>query len=285
MPFSKKNQAAKQDFTENMLPVNRRQMFFDCIKQRFDIIFKCGLILLIFILPLLIVDYWGNLAYADLVSDTEASDVAGTAAAMQQIISLIKIPCYVILGIGFSAISRILRQLVWAEHIFFFEHLKLGVRQNCKSFLVIFLIYGILNAINTFVSTTFAESFFSGIPPAISLLIFIPVGIYMLSQSIIYNVTFGKSFKNGLTLYLKTAPFVWIFVALIFAFSLTNGIGILLVKIPVHLVIILFVVPMFSIAWILYSFHVFDKYVNPENHPEIIGKGLYRPIESEIKSE
>ena len=284
MLSKRKNRAAKQEFTENMLPVDRKQMFFDCIKQRYDVILKCGLVLLIASLPLFATILYGNFAFSNLQSDAESTDRAQNAVALLQIIALIDIPCYMFLGVGFAAISRILRQLIWGEPIFFFFHLRMGIKQNCKSFLLLFFLYGFINAINTFVSTLFADNFFSFLPTIITFLFFIPIGLYMLSQSVFYANGFGKNFNNGLALYFKTAPFVWIFIALIFSFSLINLIGLLFVRIIIRSVAVLVILPLLSIAWLLYSCHVFDKFVNPQNHPEIIGKGLYRPIESEIKS-
>ena len=49
----KKRQVAKSDFTFAQLPHTRREVFFDCLKLRFGTIVLCGLMLLLFALPLL----------------------------------------------------------------------------------------------------------------------------------------------------------------------------------------------------------------------------------------
>lgn len=257
-----------------MLPVDRKGVFFDCIKQRFDVIAKCGLVILIAALPLLVVKFWGELIYLRMLESAEKA--AANTAALRQILSLAEIPCYMLFGLGFAAVSRILRQLIWGEPIFFFHHFKLGLKQNAKPYLLIFLLFGILNAANSFAAMLPGGSVFSLMPTVITLLFFLPVGLYMLSQAVFYDVRFGKSFTNGLALYMKTAPIVWIFCVLIVAFSLIDLIPHLLIRLALTLIIVFFALPLYAMAWLLYSCHVFDRFINPGQYPEIVGKGLYR---------
>lgn len=277
MAGEKRIRSAPRDFTEEMLPVDRKGLFFDCIKQRFDLIVKCGLVLLITTLPLLFVRLWGNLAYIALLEESAEENVASDAGAIKLIASLLEIPCFTLIGAGFAAISRILRQLVWGEPIFFFHHLKKGLKQNAKSFIPVFFLYGLLNAINTFGLRLLNDTLVSYLPIAITLLLFVPIGLFMLSQTVFYTVTFGKSFQNGFALYLKTAPYVWIFLLILVAFSFVEWIRLILLQIAVQIILIVILLPVFALAWLLFSCQTFDKYINPENYPDIVEKGLYHP--------
>ena len=280
MIYQRKNKAAPRDFIEAMLPVDRKGMFFDCLKQRFDLIFKCGLILLLVSLPFLVVNLWSDLTYISLQESAGNDEAAAMMAALNWIIALIKVPCYALIGIGIASISRILRQLIWAEPVFFFYHCKLGIKQNGKRFFAIFLIYGFLNVANHFVASTLSNSIISYLPIAITIFFFLPIGLYMLSETVFYDVRFAKSFLNGLTLYLKSVLVVLIYVALLYTPLLFALIPYLLIRLLLSVVLILFAVPMFVIAWLLFSCHMFDKFINPGQYPEIIGKGLYKPTDS-----
>ena len=49
--FKRKHQAAARDFQKEDLPSDRKEVFFDLLKYRFDLIMKNGLLLFLFLLP------------------------------------------------------------------------------------------------------------------------------------------------------------------------------------------------------------------------------------------
>lgn len=268
--FQKANKVARNNFTAAMLPRDRKSQFFDCLKQRKDLIFKSALVLFLFQLPFWMVKTISNLTYANMLA-TEVD--TATIAAFLRMVSLLQIPCYVIMGLGFAAISRILRQLVFSEPIFFGYHLKIGIKQNGKRFSGVFLLTGVILFLCN-LSKFFWSGLISYAPTMLFACVFLPVGLYMLSQSVFYDVSFSKSFTNGITLLaLKLAPSL-VFSFLIMALSIIDYIPFILVRILLNIGLIL-VLPIIGLGWLLFSCQVFDETINLKLNPEIIGKGLY----------
>ena len=283
MIFSKKVKKASHDFTESMLPANRKQAFFDGIKQRYDIMIKSGLLILLFFIPFVIASIWSDYTYAGILSTASGEEAASAIATLKLIRSLISIPCYLLIGFGCAAISRLLRQLVWGEPIFFSYHLKLGIKQNALRFVIVFALYGILNTASTYATIYLSSSFLSVLPTAVMYVLFIPCGLFILSQTVFYNVSFKKSVVNGFGFYFRSVPLTLPFLILLFIVSLADMIPQFVLKTFTLAFISIVFVPLFSFAWLQFSCSLFDRFVNPAAYPDLVGKGLYRPIE--VKSQ
>lgn len=270
--LQKSNKSARHNFTAAMLPRDRKSQFFDCCRQRKDLIFKSALVLLLFQLPFLAVKAIANLSYANML----ATNVdAATTAVFLQIVSLMQIPCYAIMGLGFAAISRVFRQLAFSEPVFFGYHLKMGLSQNGKRFASIFLLGGIILHLCN-LSRFFWSGFVAYVPMLMFAAIFLPVGLYMLSQAVFYEVRFSKSFSNGIALLaVKLLPTLG-FSLLIMSLGLIDYIPLLVIRILLNGGVIL-VSPIIGLGWLIFSCYVFDKTINPKLNLEIIGKGLYHP--------
>lgn len=266
------NQAAAKDFVGRMLPMDRKALFYDCLRQRPDIFRKLALILLLSFLPVFTVNFISNIAYSNML-ESDLGDAV--LLAFYQISAAIKIPCYIIIGLAFASISRILRQLIWGEPIFFFFHLKMGLRQNGKRFALVFAMAGVIRFLCSF-SPLQGNSFLVYLPSLLSSAILLPIGLYILSQTIIYDVTFRSSFSNGLALYISSIPPTLGFTFVICLLGSINLIPFLLARIILSFLAVC-ILPVFALAWLLFSCHVFDKTINPIHYPELIGRGLFDP--------
>lgn len=275
--FNKKAKKAPRDFTESMLPINRRNAFFDGIRQRYDVFIKCGLVIFISALPFVVVAIWSDYTYAGILAAAEEGEVASALATLRLIHALIDIPCFALIGFGCAAISRIQRQIVWGEPVLFSYHLKLGIKQNALRFTVLFLLYGGLNALGTYLSILLSNSFLTVVPGAAIIILFVPIGLFMLSQTVFYNVGLFKSIRNGITLYIKAAPITLLFSFVLFILTLTDLIPVFVIKAFALVLAFTVFIVLYSFAWLQYSCHVFDRFVNPYFYPELVGKGLYRP--------
>lgn len=270
--LQKSNKSAQHNFTASMLPRDRKTQFFDCCRQRKDLIIKSALVLLLFQIPFLAVKAIANLSYANML----ATNVdAATTVAFLQIVSMIQIPCYAIMGLGFAAISRILRQLTFSEPVFFGYHMKMGLKQNGKRFVSIFLLGGIILHLCN-LSKFFWSGFVAYVPMLMFAVVFLPVGLYMLSQAVFYEVGFSKSFSNGIALLVVELLPTLGFSLIIMSFGLIDYIPLLVVRILLNCGLI-FTLPIMGLGWLIFSCYVFDKTINSKINPEIIGKGLYRP--------
>ena len=103
----------------------------------------------------------------------------------------------------------------------------------------------------------------------------IPVLLLVLSLTAIYNMKFGEKIQNGVYLYIKTLPLTFLISMLVILFALVDLIGHLLIK-NIVLILLILILPMFILLYMLYSCHVFDKYINAQYYPEIVGKGMYK---------
>ena len=64
-----KNKKATHDFKINDLPQNRKEVFFDCLKMRYGIIFGLGLMCVLFAIPFVICLMLRDISLSSLLAD------------------------------------------------------------------------------------------------------------------------------------------------------------------------------------------------------------------------
>ena len=266
-----KNKSAQFDFTEEYAPHNRKQVFFDCCKVRFLLLFELGALCLLFLLPLLFVSFLEDTNLTALLSSAEPDIELYTATTV--LFSMVKIPCFFLFGIGLGGVIRIIRQLIWGEGIFFWEDFFLGVKQNWKTYGLIFLLFGFAASGNAILaaaeSKTLGYVFF-----AVCAMLVVPVGIWMLLQTCVYDMKFMDRFHNALRFYLLTFPKTLVLLIATFALLALSMIPILLVKYVAILAAVLFLMVPLCMAWLLFACSAFDKHINEKAYPELLNKGL-----------
>lgn len=280
-----KKKVASQDFTSAQLPKNRIESILDICKSRFMTLLGLGLILGIFGLPMLvhlllsnITVYEINLAYSlNQVTQAEASTQLFNAFTFRHAMN---IPLLMLLGIGLSGVTRILRQLLWQEPIFIFHDFKLGVQSTGKYTLLMMGLFGIINLLFQIIlrqpsleqDTLF---YISALMIALTALVFILLlGYYSWVQNSLYQLTFKALFKNSLMFamryFFKTiASFMvflpWLLLLLPYPFGFMLVIGLLtIVILPVELLILL-----------AFGLDIMDQTINQYHHPSIYRKGLW----------
>lgn len=278
----KKRKQASSDFTFAQLPHNRKEVFFDCLKLRFGTVVCCGLLLLLFLLPVLAVEA----AYDIVQLNIYNSVVDGTLSEMQAAVysgelqiytSLVQTVCMCIFTVGLAGVARVLRQLVWGEPIFFWVDFKRGISQNAARFVAVFAICALTNVLSVLCSTMLDDMPIVGyIPLGALIFVVIPVALFVLSQSTVYDVGFGKAISNGLAFYGKRLWQTLLFTVLIVVVALARFAPISVLKYLLLALCAVFLLPMYVMAWLLVSYGVFDETINNENYPELFDKGVYR---------
>ena len=274
-----KRKRAQFDYTEAYAPHTRKQVFFDCCKVRFLLRLELGLLCLLFLSPLLLLSFAEDTNLTVLLSGAEPD--MGLYAATRVLFSLVKIPCFAVFGIGLSGIIRILRQLIWGEGIFFWEDFFLGIRQNWKVYAILFLLLGFANSGNVILTTASSQTpgyvFF-----AVCVMLVLPVSIWMLLQTCVYDMKFMDKFHNALQFYLLTFPKTLGLLILTLALLSLSLIPVLLVKyIAIGIAVLFLAVPL-CMVWLLFACSAFDKHINEKAYPELMNKGLaVRTEESE----
>lgn len=278
----KKFKKSQQDFTFAQLPHNRTEVFIDCYKMRWGTILGIGLIVLLFCLPLLCAEIFTDIVGISIYDRMLKAELTETEAiaslnSLRVLVALVDIPCWACLAIGLAGVTRIIRQLAWGEPIFFFSDLKQGIKDSSWRFVAIFAICALLNFVREFCQRWLTDISILAFSPLV-LLVFVvlPVALWMLSQSTIYRVGFGKAFSNGVAFYGKTILQTLATVVVACLMWFVTLISAIIVKYVVFALVIVLLVPAYLIFWFLFSSSVFDQYINKTQFPDFYDKGVYR---------
>ncbi len=275
-----KQKVAKTDFSEQNLPHNRKEVFFDCVKLYWQKLLLLGLIMLACAVPLLTASAVCDTVQQGLsrqLEDGVIDKVAynGQTAWLRFAEALIDIPCYVIVCVGLSGTVRVTRQMIWAEPLFFANDFADGIKQNWLTFCLCGFLVSLLN-----VYLAFAESSGGGLPAYLPLgvvtIVVLPTALWMMAASSVYNIGIGKNITNSFVLYIKTPFVTWLFVALFASVAIPGLIGFVALRCIFLAVFIVVLLPAFVMLWQLVSYSYFDKFINKQAYPEIVDKGIWR---------
>jgi hypothetical protein len=275
-----------------MLPSTRWQSFSDIIKNRWSVLLRTGLILLLFALPLLIhatfvriAVYEFDLAYQEgMIGAGEArSEIGQTLNAG----NLMAIPLFLVFGIGLAGVLRIMRQLVWQESVFFGHDFKLGLKAHIREVVVGLLAIGISNAAMWAViydASSREDVFSTSATVALSVAAFVLVvicSIHVIFGSALYALPLSGMVKNAILLGIRTFfPMIAIVTATVLPWM------VLIVPLeawmfPVLVVLVVVVLPIGLLSITEYTFHVYDTHINAANHREIYRKGLWNNVNNQ----
>lgn len=275
-----KQKVAKTDFSEQNLPHNRKEVFFDCVKLYWQKLLLLGLIMLACAVPLLTASAVCDTVQQGLsrqLEDGVIDKVAynGQTAWLRFAEALIDIPCYGIVCVGLSGTVRVTRQMIWAEPLFFANDFADGIKQNWLTFCLCGFLVSLLN-----VYLAFAESSGGGLPAYLPLgvvtIVVLPTALWMMAASSVYNIGIGKNITNSFVLYIKTPFVTWLFVALFASVAIPGLIGFVALRCIFLAVFIVVLLPAFVMLWQLVSYSYFDKFINKQAYPEIVDKGIWR---------
>jgi len=290
MMFAKQKrlEKANDEISRLRLPKNRWQSFWDCVSNHTSQLIACGFMATLFALPLMIILGLTNILVFDLNYQIGLGTITveeGVKAIFNTMntANLFTIPAIILLFIGLSGLVRIIRRLIWQEDIFFWFDFRKGVKENWGSFLASGLIVGVANwtvqlliRYGYFIDHSSWYEWALPISIAVAVLL-IPILTYTLVQTDIYVLSFSAKMKNAFLLTMRTAPATFGFVALVFA---PWGIFWISMNEVLYLVLLAFFfiifVPLEILAINEYCLHVFDRFINKMNHPEIFDKGIYR---------
>jgi hypothetical protein len=204
--------------------------------------------------------------------------------------------------VGLAGMARVIRQYAWGENVDFNHDFVLGIKQNIKQFALIALITGIIaficnaclqfNDICILLKLQGVESiepnevydWISIIPVAICAVFFIPIIGYSLVAGTCYENKLRHNLKIGRVCYFKylwKTLFACICCLAIFAIQMIPFFWCHLIgRIVASLLI-----PEIMLGWYLFAFGRLDEVVNKKLHPELVGKGIYKPEAEENKEE
>ena len=270
------------------LPHDRKEVFFDLLSHRKMTLFALSCFTFMFFIPLAVdlfyFNYWESLA---LLSDLP--DKIRHAFSLVFYSMLIMIPCMVIGFIGLAGAFYVAKKLVWQEDTTLAVDFFQGIKENWKHALLNGLLFAlvlfglVVGGLYLFLFTR-TQPIWSGVGIGGLVLIFITFGIVIslnFTQDVYYENRFLTTVKNsfcfiGLLNWRVLVLFVLstgVVVTLGCFNMITLGVGLFLFALLNSLVVIIYT---------LLSHSAFDKYINKEHYPDMVGKGLYK-LEKEDK--
>ncbi len=285
--FKKRQPYAEKDYTVNMLPHTRKEVFFDTLKLQWRGLILLGLIVLLFSIPIHILDIFNAIENSKLNYESVGGGVETIyqMISMSNIMVLIKVPCYLLLFVGLAGVCRIIRQYAYGENVFFMADFFQGIKQNGAQMFLLGLVFSIMYALSM-VAFNFSRTIdniwlalLCMLPLGLFVLIVIPVTAYSVVSITVYKNKFGNILLTSLMNVAK-APFKT-FVALLCC------LGILALQLIPNLIAMFVVKAVFSaiaplslLGWFLFALNRFDKTINAEKYPELVGRGTY-PVEED----
>ena len=284
-----KTKQSATEFEMNQLPHNRKQVFWDVIKLHWRMLLVLSLVLLIGLLPLLTCLFLRDqyaLILTSRVNDGSMSpeDRLATLKVAYLICAGACWLCLYIFAIAVCIVLRFIRQLIWYEPIFIKEDISTGLKNGYKGAAICATFAGIIIVVHRLMLFVSDNVFVQIIPVAIFIpFIALPLLLAFI-QSTIYIGSFSQMIKNAIAMYIKEAPIVLLFGLLLLSpllFSIMEQF--IIVK---YIVVVVYIY-LFEVAFIMMfslgANHIFDKYINKEQFPQMYKKGLY--VEPNKKTE
>ena len=284
---------SEQDCNINMLPHTRKQVWFDVFKLHWGKFLALGLVVLIFLLPTLINNIICELRVATIMSSYNPSMTAEQRQSLalsvvntNNLHALINVPLTVLIFVGIAGILRIIRQYCWLENVYFKTDFLVGIKQNGKQCLLYGLIIGMMlflctflnNIISTYVQGV-AAPYLALIPSILCLAVFGCPFAYAITASSIYSNKFSQNIKNGYYLFAKHLfKSLGVAILCILVYIPQIVLQILMLSLTAQIVLMFItaiVTPFILLGWYLFCLNAFDEYINPQFHPELVGKGTF----------
>ena len=283
----KKRTFAATDYTKNMLPQNRKEIFRDVMQLHWKKLLLLGGVFLLFYTPILLVTLGYDTYTARIYSILSALDDADQYAAISSVIlvdilrGVLLIPLLALLSVALSGITRTLRQYAWEENVHIPTDFAKGIRDNFRqtaslaalSGLIYTLCLSVYYAADSYPSNLL--SILSLLPIAISLIVILPIFAIGLVMIPIYANRLLATVKNAWFLYtrhcLKCLGFLLLCLLLWVPSLLPNFYCHIFGSIGAALL-----TPIVLLAWTLFCYDRFDESLNPLVCPELIGKGTFQ---------
>ena len=279
MMFKREEKTISDNEAMKFLPHTRKEVFFDLIKHRKMTLFALSSFVFMFFIPLAI-----DLIYFNFLEASVSQDKPEYLFSLIFYSMLIMLPCMILGFIGLYGGFYVAKKLVWQEGISLAQDFFKGVKENWLHGLVNGLIFGII--LFGFVVGGYYLIIYAPLAPiwsgigigALTLLVlFFGMSISLVyTQDVYYSNPYLVTLKNGFRF---LALLNWKILVL---FVLSTGvvIGLCYVNNLIMIVIGLFLFAILnSVVIVLYTLisHAgFDRFINFEHYPDMVGKGLYK---------
>ena len=303
-----------EEYARSTLPTNRWQLFWDIFKGNFGKIVKINLLMLIFFVPMLalfIFNYMLNEMNATIYPFGANLGIGYPAAPGQQglsemltlqtdlILCIGLIISSFIAAVGLSGGIYVIRNMLWTEGIFvsndFWRGVKLNYKNALQAALFFTVVYTLCNSVINADALSLAaggmgkaQTLFMQVSQVMSYLLIIIaalMSLWMLALGVNYKMNFLMLIRNSFILTLGSFP-----QSIFFGILAILPFGLFLIPTELFIVIAVFAVLLFALAYALLVFFdfaqwTFDKYINPKIKGAKVGRGIYSKNPDEEMSE
>lgn len=287
---------SKTEYTANMLPATRREVFFDVIKLNKAKLLTLGVISFLFTMPFLILtiilssyeSYLLSANYSELITAEEALTDLTT---FRNLISLIKCIFYVIFSVGLAGITRIIKLFVWEENVNLGADFLKGIKQNIKQFLLLGVLFSVIMFLCDFVENSFG-GFFAGeifinfgyVMKAVCLVFLAPLGAYLLTTCCVYELSFGQQIRYALLVFGKSFGKSLLAILCCLIVFVPQMVGAVISNTACQMIAYTLsglLIPTILLGWFCFGFDRLDETINKSKYPHLVGRGTYKNENSE----
>lgn len=278
------------DYEPGMLPQNRKEVFFDVLKLHFWDFIVLGCIVLLFSVPLHLAaigeDMLAGRIYAGLANGGAYSEGGYlTILAISVLRAAVSTALTPLFSMGLSGILRVIRQYGWGENVFLVIDFTKGMKQNWKQTMLLQFLMGVVYTLSLFAWQLSAVStgvmfLLLQIPMWVFALVVLPVFGYALAGIPIYSTKLSHHLLTALQMYAKK-PFSALLGVLC---AMIIYLPLLIPNVYVHIfgrIICSLLTPFVLLGWCLFCYNQQDKFINPNQYPELIGKGTFSAMKIE----
>lgn len=277
--MKRKEKHITEDEAIRSLPHNRKEVFFDLLKHRKMTLFALSCFTFMFFIPLAVDLFYFNFLEAVAIENEKFEYLFSLIFYSM----LIMLPCMIIGFLGLVGSFYVSKKMVWQEGISISNDFFQGIKENFKQAIfdgAIFavVLFGLVIGGAYLYIFAPVPSVVKGIGIGALIVLFILFGLVTvidLAQCVYYQNSVFITMKNSfsfvgllnwkvLVLFILSTGAV---VTLCCFNMITLGIGLFLFAILNSVVVILYT---------LISHSGFDKYINKEHYPDMVGKGLYK---------
>ncbi len=294
--------AGKADFTQDDLPANRFQLFWEVLRVRFWSLFRVNLMQIVFWIPMIVWTFRciGSVIFADaeaLVPDTsDPVAILNFFKSMLALYFLFLAPCIAITGPSSAAAAYITRNWARDQHSFVWSDFKDAFKDNWKQALIVSSITGLVPLVG-FIGFNFYGDMAKQMPVLVvaQVLVVIICLTWTLMVPLLYPLMVGYQlrlrdlFRNGLLLTVGRLPQM-LAVRLLTAIPLLLLIagvafGNTLLILGMALYYILFGHAFARLVYASVANSFFDKFINPRIEGAEVNRGLRRDDDEDDEEE
>ena len=277
--FKRKERQISDSEAKRALPHNRKEVFFDLLRHRKMTLFALSCFTFMFFIPLAV----DLLFFNFLESVAIANEQEDYLFSLVFYSMLIMIPCMIIGFLGFAGAFHTAKKLVWQEGTMFASDFFQGIKENWGRAIINGLIFAII-----LFGFVMGGSYLLIFQKAQPVLVGVGIGaltlfLLILGMMTVLNFTQDVYYSNPFIYTLKNS---FLFIGLLnwrimVLFIISTG-GLIalccfnMIMMAIGLFLFAILNSVVIVLYTLMSHYAFDKYINAEHYPDMVGKGLYK---------